>query len=375
MPTQTRSATVAVNDASIGTGAWSFPENILANDDLPALSGGSGPTVVTNYLKATGFGFNIPTTAEILGIEVRWKCRSAISGSPGGSDAAARIVKGGTIGSTDRSLGGTYANAYTTFPHGSLSDLWGETWTPANINAAGFGAALACNFDASSQVVNVDYVEITVRFGAEPVGGVGSNTITGATGDWYPCCCSKGGISGLSGYPGPPRPVGSFLGGSGLRMPCDCCLPNTAPFQVQVEATGIVPGPEETCAECENLNGIYILTWLDPSEFENYCLPPNPICAWGLTFDTICGRNKAQLFMLCTPAVGNTPPFMYTSFSIDPVDCFDPINGSLSWWRQEADVEQLDCQWNGYVLTAPEGGPAASCELRNNPTATLFALT
>jgi hypothetical protein len=159
--------------------------------------------------------------------------------------------------------------------------------------------------------------------------------------------------------------------GSSARVSCDCCTAGVAPLQVQVEALGVVTGPEEPCGQCDELNGTYILTWLSPAEYGDFCLPPNPRCAWGLVFDTVCGRNKAQLFMLCEEF---PDPFVYVSFSIDPVDCFDPINGSLSWWKQTDGVSTIDCLWNGYELTAPSGGPAASCELLGAPTATLYAL-
>lgn len=61
--------TTGADDSSVGTQAWTNPGNILASDNAwaSAATGASATAVVTHALKATGFGFTVPTTAQILG--------------------------------------------------------------------------------------------------------------------------------------------------------------------------------------------------------------------------------------------------------------------------------------------------------------------
>src|ERR1019366_2743661 len=107
-----------------------------------------GNTQATLYLKATGFGFSVQAGATVNGIPIEWKMGS---GGWAGSatdyrviDNAVRIIKGGTVGSTDRSHSNTTYwpadpsstgdGAYVSY--GNSSDLWGLAWTPADINSS-----------------------------------------------------------------------------------------------------------------------------------------------------------------------------------------------------------------------------------------------
>jgi len=146
-----------VNDNVSGTSLWNNPQQADSSDDSYAsTSPGGSPT---QFLKATSFGFSIPTTSQITGIEVDIE-RSSLAGTI--VDSAVRIVKGGVVGTADRSLGGTWPMADAVVTYGSTSDLWGETWTPADINAAGFGAAIAV--DDNLDVAAVDHISITVHY-------------------------------------------------------------------------------------------------------------------------------------------------------------------------------------------------------------------
>ncbi len=79
-----------------------------------------------------------------------------------------RLVKAGTIQATDRSTTTTYTTGDTVETHGGPTDLWGTTWTAAEINAANFGAAFAATTkpDPAGQAhtITVDHIEITVYF-------------------------------------------------------------------------------------------------------------------------------------------------------------------------------------------------------------------
>lgn len=146
-----------VDDSSFGGNSWFLPGNAIASDNTYAQVAPSG--LATHYLKATTFGFNIPLPAEILGIEVLVERKSAAGSIV---DARARLVKGGVVGTTDRSLAPPWSPTETTVTYGSPSDLWGTTWTPSDINNAGFGFALSVNDGVDAAAV--DQIQIRVTY-------------------------------------------------------------------------------------------------------------------------------------------------------------------------------------------------------------------
>ncbi len=152
------------DDATVGTVTWSTPSAITASDDSRATATGLQNTT-SHYLKATNFGFNIPSTATINGITVEWEHSMAGGGSQVIKDNAVRIVQGGTIGTTDKSSVSTWPTSDAFASYGSAADLWGLTWAASDINATTFGAALSAketaNFPGSAQV---DSVRITVAY-------------------------------------------------------------------------------------------------------------------------------------------------------------------------------------------------------------------
>mgnify|MGYP003557001264 FL=1 len=89
-----------VSDSTIGAVAWSNPGNASASDGSWATAVIGAAVTPSEYLKVTNFGFSIPSGATIDGIAVSVE-RSATQ-SNRVADNAVRIVKGGTIGSTDK---------------------------------------------------------------------------------------------------------------------------------------------------------------------------------------------------------------------------------------------------------------------------------
>jgi len=131
------------NNTEVGTVAWSYPENVEGDTENAAsvvFSSGAVGTA-SNYLKATDFGFAIPVGATIQGIEVEWEKSNIGSGLI--NDNAIKIVKGGTVGSEDKSSGTSWSRNYVYTSYGGDSDLWGESWTVSDINSSTFGAVLS----------------------------------------------------------------------------------------------------------------------------------------------------------------------------------------------------------------------------------------
>jgi hypothetical protein len=144
---------------------WSDVEYTDASDDKYAsfgnIPGGIGS--FTDYMVITNFGFNIPQGTIIHGIVV-----SIERSDPAGltADYSIRIVKGGTIGATERSTGAAYPLTDADQTYGSTTDLWGESWSYKEITNADFGVAIAAkrNSIMGTTQGQVDNVRITVYF-------------------------------------------------------------------------------------------------------------------------------------------------------------------------------------------------------------------
>lgn len=162
---QTSTPTTCTSVSGVGTQAWSNPGNAGALDATYATASvqNVAGSTTTNYLQCTGYSFNIPSTATINGITVTVARASSSSGT---QDNAVRIIKGGAIGSTDRSTSTAYTNSIVSEDHGSTSDLWGLTWAPSDINAANFGAAFSAKQTSGSttRTAYVDVIQITVTY-------------------------------------------------------------------------------------------------------------------------------------------------------------------------------------------------------------------
>ena len=170
----TNSPSTAATDSGGEFISWTSPENILT------LGGGEASVSLDNaqtshYLKATGFGFSIPSSAtitgiklEIMGVQPTEFARYA--------DATVMLVKEGNItGDNKGTSDGTtfsFISVYVPYPVTSTTDLWGTTWAPSDINAPNFGAALSmnctdllpnlgCNDQGS---FNVGHMRITVYY-------------------------------------------------------------------------------------------------------------------------------------------------------------------------------------------------------------------
>jgi hypothetical protein len=115
-------------------------------------------------LRATGFGFTIPTGATVTGIEVTIEHNS---GSPNTMILReAYLVKaGGRIG-VNQSGSQVAPSTDTVITVGSSTNLWGTTWTTAQINAANFGVEVSYgNPEAgTTQQIEIDHITIKVYY-------------------------------------------------------------------------------------------------------------------------------------------------------------------------------------------------------------------
>ena len=114
----TKSPNTCVDDATVGTVAWTNPNNAKVSDGVYATAGLGADTNIY--------------------------------------DNAVRIVRSdGTIGTTDRSSATKWVyGPDVSLSHGSSSDLWGETLTAENINDNDFGVALSAKNITTGEVTH-----------------------------------------------------------------------------------------------------------------------------------------------------------------------------------------------------------------------------
>lgn len=135
------------DDATVGTVTWSNPDNAKTSNDSYAAATSTGPTV-THYLKATNFGFSIPTSATINGIVVNIE-KSAGVVAMVVRDEYVKIVRAdSTIGTENKASAGDWSFSDVDSNYGSSSDLWSESWDGVSINDTDFGVVLSARSSA-----------------------------------------------------------------------------------------------------------------------------------------------------------------------------------------------------------------------------------
>lgn len=168
MPQLLKYPTTTSTPAGTGSnGQWSNPSNIFAADGNSAstaylLNTGGSKTALADLI-ATGFGYNLPSSAIIDGIQLEYKVVSAARWSEGSSFI--RLMKAGVIAGSNKAGSGVANSGVWTY--GGPTDLWGTTWTPADINNATFGANLNMDGLTSSPAdyqMSIDYVRVTVYY-------------------------------------------------------------------------------------------------------------------------------------------------------------------------------------------------------------------
>jgi hypothetical protein len=150
--------------------SWTNPGNANANDGLYAtignITGGTGN--YSDYLLATNFGFAIPISVTIDSIVVEVKRSDANART---SDFHVQLIQNNVIQTTDKALTTITWPVADAYQYYGGNSLWGSTWTPADINSANFGVAIAAqrNVSGSSTAGKIDHIRITVFFSSSPL--------------------------------------------------------------------------------------------------------------------------------------------------------------------------------------------------------------
>jgi hypothetical protein len=121
----------------------------------------------SHYLKATNFGFSIPSGATINGILVEIEKKA--NGYHGYDDNVKIVKADGTLGTTNKADNSNLWEITDTYhSYGSSSNLWGETWDDTKINDVDFGVAISArnNTNGLGNTLSVDHIRITVTYTA-----------------------------------------------------------------------------------------------------------------------------------------------------------------------------------------------------------------
>jgi hypothetical protein len=163
---------------------WTNANNVKVCDNITA-DVTVAPKSYTYILRATNFGFAVPGNATITGIAVTFRRYAEDGSNPQGDprDLFVSLTKNGAdaVGINK----GTVPNEWTTSmvdrTYGGDGDLWGETWSPAAINASTFGLLYAVynQHGSQSMTLHIDCIRVTVYYttGAVPIPG--NYTISG----------------------------------------------------------------------------------------------------------------------------------------------------------------------------------------------------
>lgn len=174
----TTTATPASFDGTSGTGAsWSNASNAAASDDSYATVqpiGGQKTRYLTGTMGANAF--SVPSDATIDGVVFSVEMKS--SGNNVDVWHVYILDATGARCLTDKATG-SVPTSDTVRTYGGAGDTWGESLTPAWVNDADFGAAIAFdNGAAGVRTISVDTMDLTIYY-TEPGGLLGRGPLRG----------------------------------------------------------------------------------------------------------------------------------------------------------------------------------------------------
>ena len=136
---------------------WTNPDSVFLSDDQKAKYANAGQ----NNIFATDFTIGAPTDATIDSIIVDVEGNGA-GNSPGSRTIVVGLTKNGTSEAGDevsQAMDKNTDNTYTI--HGSTNDLWGTTWTAAEVNSVNFGVTLNKS-STSTDEIRIDQIRTTI---------------------------------------------------------------------------------------------------------------------------------------------------------------------------------------------------------------------
>jgi hypothetical protein len=151
------------NDATIGSIGWTEPSRARASDDAHAAAPDIGLGEITNYLKAADFGFQLPSSSVIRGIQVLIERSS--SGPATLVDHQVRVALDGKLLPHVAERPESWPAQDAVVGYGGETELWeAEAVTPELVNRPNFGMALAVTGQGEQATAQVDQIRIRLFF-------------------------------------------------------------------------------------------------------------------------------------------------------------------------------------------------------------------
>lgn len=162
-----------VTSSDYGTIDWTNPNYANFDDNDFATATGTGNTY---YLKISGFNFGLPTDAVIKGVMVGIKRKA--TGTV--IDSRVSLVVNGIVGTTNKSTTTSWTTTSQYAYYGASDTTWGETLTPAIVNASNFGVVISAQLSASTAYIDIITVAIIYSSAttAQPSSNQGIGKIT-----------------------------------------------------------------------------------------------------------------------------------------------------------------------------------------------------
>jgi len=195
-------ASVARPGTSSGFDVWDNLGALGMDDDAGAhvrIDTSSSTSKASQYLVASGFGFNLPPTASVNGIEVTY--RHFTNGSSVYTDQVRAYAGDGRFSNTVTGGGSWAQNRWETDSAGNSRYLWDYPFTVAEVNSPQFGIALAVRSIGPADAI-VDSVSVRVHYAyrcdctyaCKSDSECGSDGCGGQCGPAIPSPCGDGGI-------------------------------------------------------------------------------------------------------------------------------------------------------------------------------------
>lgn len=171
--------TAAISDGTAGV-SWDNLSGCFAHDASRATASLADFDIqTTDGLVATGFNMSIPEGATINGIIVGVERKVSLPTSFTAEDEMISLVKdGATPTASNYAIGGSWPSADVYNNYGGAGDLWGTTWSVAEINSANFGVYVQANLALSTahiRAAQVNHIRITVYYTLGASDAAGAN--------------------------------------------------------------------------------------------------------------------------------------------------------------------------------------------------------
>jgi photosystem II stability/assembly factor-like uncharacterized protein len=132
--------------------------DVALDDNTYVVTGSKETNLTSFYLKALDFDFAVSTGNTVTGIAVKVTMKKQTGTTA--KDVLVKLVKAGSIVGDNKGADTDRSTSETEYTYGSTVDLWGTTWTDAQINATDFGCVIQAKNTAA--VMAIEKIQIVV---------------------------------------------------------------------------------------------------------------------------------------------------------------------------------------------------------------------